>query len=445
MMKTLQASRRRVLCGMLGGSAVTVGLPLLNCFLNTNGDALADGTETPPCFGTYFFGLGLTPGQWEPKIVGANYEMNSELQALSPWKKKINVYSGLKVYLDGHPNVVHSSGIQVCLSGGIAKTRDETDSSIDTIIADQIGTRTRFRSIEVSSIGNAVSYSRRAGGTANPAETSPAALYTRIFGPEFRDPNAADFVPDPQVIARKSALSGVTEQRQALMKDLGADDRVRLDQYFSSLRDLEHQLSLALEKPAPLAACSMPAKGEDSPAGTVVEDVIANNKLFSGLIAHSLACGQTQVFNSLISLAASTTRRAGSADTHHVLTHEEGADTTLGYQAKVSWFNRQNIDGLAALLAALDGIREGDKTLLDRTLVYVTTDTGLAKVHGLENLAIVTAGSANGRLKTGLHVQAHGDSVTRVGLTIQQAMGVAAHGWGTESNETSKTISDIIA
>ena len=62
--------RRAALRGMLGGAAVTVGLPFLDCFLNTNATALADGQKLPVCFGTWFWGLGLNPGRWEPPMTG---------------------------------------------------------------------------------------------------------------------------------------------------------------------------------------------------------------------------------------------------------------------------------------------------------------------------------------------------------------------------------------
>jgi hypothetical protein len=230
------------------------------------------------------------------------------------------------------------------------------------------------------------------------------------------------------------------------MKDLGVEDRARLDQYFTSMRELEQRLDLALQPPVPLESCSVPTKFDDGPPpSTVVEDVLANTKLFAGLLAHALACGQTQVFNMMYSNAASNIRRKGSADTHHVLTHEEAADPKIGFQPSVSWFNLRSIEGLAALLTAMDGIPEGDRTLLDRSLVYVSTDTGLAKVHSLDNLPLITVGRANGRMRTGIHVRAAGDTVTRVGLTVQQVMGVAVQSWGSESNETSKPITDVIA
>src|ERR1700722_16080141 len=93
-------SRRRVLRGMMGSGAVTVGLPFLDCFLDANGTAPAGGAPLPVCFGIWFFGLGLNPGFWEPKKIGANFDITQELQPLAAIRDKINVYSGMKVFLD---------------------------------------------------------------------------------------------------------------------------------------------------------------------------------------------------------------------------------------------------------------------------------------------------------------------------------------------------------
>ncbi|MGE3336073.1 MAG: hypothetical protein AB7I36_20755, partial [Rhodospirillaceae bacterium] len=77
-------NRRRVLKGMLGGGAVTVGLPLLNYFLNTNGTALADGSPMPLRFGTWFWGLGMQQGIFTPSKVGANYDLKEESAFFKP-------------------------------------------------------------------------------------------------------------------------------------------------------------------------------------------------------------------------------------------------------------------------------------------------------------------------------------------------------------------------
>ncbi len=439
------ASRRHVLRGMLGGAAVTVGLPLLDCFLDANGTAMAaTGAPLPVVFGAWFWGCGLNPGRWEPKTVGANYDMNIETAALQPFKDRINVISGMKVFLDGKGAKPHFTGEMAILTGDVPRETPNY-ASLDSIIADQIGQRTRFRSLEVTGTGKPTdSLSRRSASVLNPAEISPAALYTRVFGPDFRDPNAADFKPDPRVMVRRSVLSGVTDQRDALLRQVGAADRVRLDEYFTAVRQLEQQLDLELQKPAPLAACSSPSQPTDAEIGTEIDNVVANHKLFAQILAHAAACDQTHVFNVVFGEATSPLRRAGSAMTHHILTHEEPMDDKLGYQPQATYFMGRIMESLAFYLQTLDGIKEGDGTLLDRTMLLAHSETGFAKIHALENIPMFIAGGAGGRIKTGLHVAAPGEPVTRVGFTIQQALGVPVDNWGTQSLNTSKPISEIM-
>ena len=103
-------SRRQVMRGMLAGTAVTVGLPLLECFLNENGNAYAaSGKSLTPCFGSWFFGLGLTPGLWRPKETGSKYSLPDHIKVLEPIQAKINLYSGMQVFLDGKINQNHYS------------------------------------------------------------------------------------------------------------------------------------------------------------------------------------------------------------------------------------------------------------------------------------------------------------------------------------------------
>src|SRR5258706_3636926 len=98
----------------------------------------------------------------------------------------------------------------------------------------------------------------RGGSTVNPSEVDPINLYKRIFGPEFQDPNGADFKPDPAILLRRSVLSSVKSEREELMRTVGMADRARADQYFTSVREMEQQLGMMLEKPAPAVACAVP-------------------------------------------------------------------------------------------------------------------------------------------------------------------------------------------
>ena len=136
---TRLASRRNVLKGALGGAAVTVGLPFLDCFLNTNGTALAaTGKELPVCFGTWYQGLGFDPGQWIPEKVGTGYTNKHQLRMFEPLKHKINIISGTKYFMDGRPLETHTSGYQISSTGSL-RGGVVYGASLDQIIADQIG------------------------------------------------------------------------------------------------------------------------------------------------------------------------------------------------------------------------------------------------------------------------------------------------------------------
>jgi hypothetical protein len=447
MISRILGSRRRVLRGILGGTAVSVGLPFLDCALNTNGTALASGAPIPPRFASWFWALGLGEADYRPKQAGIDYELPHQLESLAPFKKKMNLFSGGEVFLDGQSNNTHFTGVQGLITGKVSGGA-EFFGSLDTLIGEQIGRGTRFRSIEVACDGDPrASWSARTESGRQPAEVSPLALYTRIFGPEFRDPNAATFTPDPNVMVRRSVLSGVNEDRQALMRDLGSTDRARLDNYFTSLRALEQKLDIELQKPAPLPSCTKP--GEPAPDETQALNValkaMERHNQLAQLLTHALACGQTRVVNLCITQGMSGLRRDGDPTNHHTYTHEEPVDATLGYQVKSSWFQALYMKGLHDFAAMLDGIQEGDSTMLDRMILYAFTDHSAPRLHSLRNYPQITLGTAGGRIKTGMHIPRPGDAATRVGLTLQQAMGVPVDAWGAGSNRVTSPIPGILA
>jgi hypothetical protein len=439
--------RRRVLRGMLAGGAVSVGLPILDCVLDTNGAAFAaTGAPIPLRFATWFWGLGLGEGDWVPKKAGADYELPVQLQPLKPIQKKMNLFSGGQVFLDGAANNTHFTGAQGLMTGAVSNDRRYV-GSIDTLVGKVIGNGTRFRSLEVGCDGDPKTSWSAADTGMRPAEVSPFALYGRIFGPEYKDPNAAEFVPDPEVMLRKSVLSGITDERQELMRKLGAADRTKMDNYFTSLRTLEQKLAVQLEKPEPLAACRKPEqpKKEDKQGLTLALEAMERHNLFASLLAHALACGQTRVVNLSITQGMSGLRIEGDTTTHHTHTHEEAIDAKLGYQVVCAWFQDLYMKALHDFAMAMDGFQEGDRSMLDRMMILAFTDHAAPRLHSVRNYALITIGSAGGRMKTGLHIPRPGDAVTRVGLTIQQIMGVPVSAWGTNSNRVTSPITEVVA
>ena len=100
---------------------------------------------------------------------------------------------------------------------------------------------------------------------------------------------------------------------------------------------------------------------------------------------------------------------------------------------------------LITAVGALDKVQEGDRTLLDNTLVFAHSETEFAKFHTIDNMPMMIAGTAGGKLRSGLYVDGAGSPVSRVGLTMMQAMGVPIDRWGAKSLETNKTITEILA
>lgn len=443
-------TRRNMLGGMMRGSAVVVGLPLLDLFLDGNGEALAAGAPIPTRFGTWFWGCGVNTARWFPSKLGMDYDIKEELRPITPFKDKVSVFSNFNCVLDGKPNLVHWSGAMATLSGtcpekgGVAGGTAEAPT-IDCLVSDHIGKGTRFRSLEVACTGqSSVSYSMRAGSTVNPSEVDPVKLYRRLFGAEFQDPNKADFTPDPKIMLRQSVLSSVKEDRDELMRSLGSADRQRVDQYFTSVRQMEQQLGQLLEKPAPADACVVPEEPGAVELGPTWDVAMNTHDLLGQLLVMALACNQTRVFNMALSIAGSNLRKAGDPVSFHELTHEEPVDEKLGYQPKATFFMEKSMETFANMLKIMDSVPEGDGTLLDHSLVLATSESNFAKIHSVENLPIMVAGRAGGKWKSGQHISGNGDPSSRVGLTIQQVIGMPITSWGEGAMQTSKPVSEVM-
>ncbi|HEX7821670.1 MAG TPA: DUF1552 domain-containing protein [Sphingobium sp.] len=423
-----------------------MALPLLDCFLDNNGVAMANGQPIPVRFGTWFWGLGVTEDRWKPTKEGAGYDILPELMPIKQYRDQISILSGFDVLLDSKPNLPHGSG-GIGIRTGIAPSKPELPApSFDVLVADRIGSATRFRSLEISATRDATnSLSGRGNGSLNPAETSPINLYNRLFGSEFADPNKADFTPNISVMARRSVLSSVAEQRKALEARVGARDRERLDQYFTALRQTEQQLAMQLEKPAPLEACSIPPRPVDTtPENNQIEHVVENHKVMAHLLAMALACNQTRVFNVNFNNGASSLTKAGSTISHHQLTHEEPIEPRLGYQPESTWFVERCMEAFGVFVDTLGQFKEGAGSLLDNSLIVAHSETNFAKQHTVDGIPIMLAGRAGGKVKTGLHVAGRGSPASRVGLTLQQIMGVPIDTWGEDSMKTNKSISEIM-
>ena len=435
--------RRTLLRGTLAGGLISVGLPPLEAMFNVNGTAYALDGVLPKRFGMFFWGNGNRPDRWTPSSagLGSDWSLSESLQPLATLKSKLTVVTGTDVKL---PNdAPHTSGAAGLLTGArlgnILDDNSFTAPSIDQVIANDIGGDTLYRSLETGVAGsNGNSFN--GPGSKNPVESSPFALYERVFGDTFREPG--DTEVDPMLGLRQSALDAVMGHIGSLNARVGANDKIRLDQHLTGIRELETRLARLQEDPPDLAACLKPGVPNNAyPDIDGRPQLALVNGVMSELLAMAFACDQTRVFshwftdplNDLLFPTAS----AGS----HDLTHNEGGD-----QPEVQANTVYAIEAFATLLAALEAIPEGSGTLLDNCAILASSEVSLGQTHSILDMPILIGGSACGVLKTDHHFQSlGGENVSKVTLAIMQALDMNVNEFGTDEAHVTEPLTGLFA
>lgn len=431
----MKLDRRTMLKGILAGSGlVTVGLPALEIFAQDSG--------FPTRFGLFFWGNGMIPDRWVPTTTGADYELSDQLMPLAAHKAKLTVVTGLSVKV---PNIIPHHSTAAGVLTGAPLFADERNNetfqgpSLDQLIAAKIGD-TQYRSIEFGAApGSGLSHT--GPHQRNPPESSPIALFERLFGPGFRAPGDTTEV-DPTLALRRSVLDAVTEDAAKLNRRLGAADKARLEQHLEGVRDLEQRLARLEEDPPNLAACMRPPEPlPDYPDIEGRPQLAAKNRAMCDIIAMALACDQTRVFSNWFTSMLTNVLFPNAPAGHHQLTHDEP-----GGQPNVHAIVLHIMEEFAYLIGALDAVPEGEGTLLDHTVLLGASEISLGRNHSPDDMPILLAGSANGRLKTGIHYRSPGaDNVSKVPLSIIRAMGIAAGEYGSEGGHVTDGLTEIEA
>lgn len=441
-MSKMRISRRAMLRGVLGGGLVSIGLPPLDVFFNTNGTAYADGSALPRRFGLCMWGNGMIPDRWVPSGLGSEFEFSEELAPLASLRDYVSVVTGYEVKT---PNTIpHFSGASGILTGRPTLDRGDDrgsfpDASLDQVIAAEIGNDTRFRSIEFGAQpGAGLSYN--GPDNLNPPESSPRALFERIFGEGFRAPGE-DIEPDPRLSLRRSVLDVVMEDADRLQRQLGASDRRRLDQHLQGIRDLELRIARLEEDPPDLAACARPGEPLAEYPHIEGRPQIEEKTLVMGeIIAMALACDQTRVFSNFLTSPVANDLFDGITEGHHRLTHDEPGEQPLVHEIVT-----RLIGYVAGFLEKLRDVPEGDGTLLDNCGILVTSDVSLGRLHAMDEFPLVVCGSACGRLRTGIHHRSVGDNASKVPLTMIRAMGVNQASFGADDGYTEDSVGELEA
>lgn len=429
MSKKLQLSRRTLLRGL--GAAMA--LPALEGMLPARAHA-ATG-PAPRRLAVFYTPNGIHMPRWTPARTGASWELTPTLAPLAGVKNDVLVLSGLANLPglpdgDGH----HAAATAAFLSCTKAFKTEGTDLragiSMDQVIANHLAAQkaTRYPSLELGNdagkgIGNcdsgyACPYANNiawAGPTTPVAkETRPRAVFDRLF---------AGFEPDAtqaQVAKRraygKSIIDFVRDDASTLQQQLGTRDRQKLDEYFTSVRELEKQVE-AIEVEGP--SCSKPAT---APADN--EDPRAKTRAMMDLIVLAFQCDLTRVATFMLANARSNKVYGflGLSGGHHSYSHHQQMQANYDALATI---DRWEVEQYAYLVERLKAVQDVDgRPLLDNTMVYFSSEIDDGDRHGHRNLPILLAGRGGGALSPGRHLRYAEAPLANLYISLMQAMGV---------------------
>lgn len=360
---------------------------------------------------------GMHMPDFRPRTIGSDFELPPILQQLAAHRGDLNVLTGLtlngaRALGDGPGD--HARSVAAFLTSAHPKKSDGTDIrngvSIDQVLARQLGDQTRLPSLEVgmeqsAAAGNCDSgysciyssnLSWRDETTPAPKEANPAALFDRLFGrPASLEPLAG---PDAER-RRRSVLDFVQEDARRLRRELGRGDQQRLEQYLTSVRELERQM-IRVDR---LEGLDPEDPEYPRPAGAP-RDYAEHMELMFDLMALALQTDATRIMTFMYANAGSNRsyRNLEINQGHHELSHH-GNDRDK--QAKISQINQFHAGLFSRFVDRLASHEVGGERLLDRTLVVYGSGISDGNAHNHDDLPILMLGGKGLGIKAGRHLK----------------------------------------
>jgi len=403
----------------LRGVGATVALPLLDSMT----PALSALESKPPIrLGYVYTPNGIVgacdksprPFMWTPKTAGANFEFSPTMKALEPFRDHLNVFSGLaqvngRALGDGpgdhaRATATFLTGVHPFKTGG-ADFR--LGISADQIAAKALGSYTQLASLELGLepqplAGNCdsgytcayMSMSWRGPSSPLPAEINPRTVFERLFGDgDSTDPR----VRAARLEKQKSVLDYVAESLSRLQGRLGGGDKRKIEEYFEAVRDIERRIGLA---EAQSLSTELPYMDRPS---AVPDDYVQYSKLMIDMMVLAWQTDMTRVASFMLGRDGSNRayREIGISDGHHSISHHQGDGERLDKLIKI---DELHVSMFAYLLKRLQETADGERTLLDHSLIAFGSSISESNIHTHDDLPIVLAGTVNGRIQGNRHL-----------------------------------------
>jgi hypothetical protein len=389
---------------LLRAAGATIGLPFLEAMLPSF--ARADEVrKLPRRLVAIQTNMGIIPQYFFPEQAGADYKLTPYLEKLAAHRKQMTIFSGCS-----HPGVTGGHAAEKCFltgtphpdRGGFRNT-----VSLDQFAAEHIGNETRFPSLSLACSnegGPTLSYTRSGAPVA--PDKSPRKLFEKLFV----QGKPGEIEANVEALRQgRSMLDFVGEQSKRLSKTLSKSDQQRLDQYFTSVRELEQRMSSAEAweyKPKPVVKAQPPQDIDDA------KEFVQRTRLTLDVVKLALETDSSR----LITFFIDTT-------VIHAITHHGNRPEAL---AELSAHESAQFGALNDFLTQLTAAKEGDRSLLDSTMVLYGTCMGSASSHSNVNLPAMLAG---GGFKHGQHLafdKTNNYPLTNLYVSILQRLGIEA-------------------
>ncbi|MBL8793739.1 MAG: DUF1552 domain-containing protein [Planctomycetia bacterium] len=431
---TKKALSRRT---FLRGAGTTLALPLLDAMI----PSMTAQAQTPAAperlrrLGYVYMPMGCDVTRWTPPGGERLDELSFTLAPLDPVKQHVSVIGNLELR-NAYPGT-HATSNSAFLSAARAKLTESADyylgTTADQLAAKQIGRGTQLPSLELSMdlmtlagqcdngyacvYHNCLSWSSPT--TPLPSEAHPRIVFERLFGDGGTAAERRAALKN-----RASLLDSVMSEFAQLNKELGPADRIRVEQYLDSIREVERRIQRA---EANTAAGS--ARDIERPVG-VPSSYTDHARLMFDLQVLAFQADVTRVIT--FQLARETSNRTypeiGVAEPHHPLSHHGNDPKKIEKIAKI---NRFHVSLFAEFLAKLKATREGDGTLLDHSLLLYGSGMGNPNQHDHDNLPVLVAGGAAGKMKGGRHIRFKQPTpLANLHLTLLDKVGVRLDKFG---------------
>lgn len=416
MSKSWQIPRRTFLKGL--GAAVA--LPMLDAMAPVKAlGSVAAKAKPPVRMGFIFVPNGAHMQDWTPLTQGSSFDLPYTLRPLAPVKSELLVLTGLthdKGRTNGDGAGHHARSATVFLTGAQAMKSEgasiRAGVSVDQVAARSIGKNTRFASLELGTergrqagkcdSGYSCSYSNniswRDESTPMAKETNPREVFERLFGNDSK--KEVDQSRAKRERYKKSILDFVLDDAKRLSSKVGGNDRQKLDEYLTAVREIEGRIETA-EQTNPLKTI-LPSDYEKP--SNVPDSFEEHIRLMGDMMVLAFQADVTRVSTFMIANEGSNKSYpfVGVNEGHHSISHHQGDPKK---HAQIREINKFHVTQLAYILQKLKSIPEGEGSLLDNCMIVYGSALSDGNAHNSENLPIMLAGRGGGTILTGRHIR----------------------------------------